>query len=202
MDKFILDPSLFTPESIEFLKNFPEETNTKYYVTKGMAEILENEQNLAKILHHWDIAPAAARLVHKSVLAAVYEKSVFGKIDVSRETREMLMTSIAMNITLDPVVQSFLCDEMLLAIISGSPIICISSSEWRIVKFFERIGIRVKRRVNLHIEEKKQFFQTKKAKTTIFVIGLGTALVFVVGGPVAGITKLAIGALKLIVVDP
>ena len=101
----------------------------------------------------------------------------------------------------DDEVAKFLTDEIALAITLKHPILCVAASEWRIVNFL-RIGARTKKTLQLQMSEKSKLFKTEKGQKKILAAGLGAALVYVVGGIVAGVTAALGEALTLIIVDP
>lgn len=199
----VFDVSLLAPESHDLVEGILEENNLTFVMSKEMAQVFKGIRGLKGYLRLWEIDVRYADLIadflerikifERVKVVAVEDlpkpKFVGFLEDVIREKKIVHEDFV-----------DFLAEEMCLAL-NGYPIICTATSSWKIVKFFEGIGAKVKRTARARIYEKMRMLKTKKFKLAALAIGLNVAFVYVLEGPLDAINILGTGAINLVIVN-
>ena len=201
--QIIFDVSLLAPQSHDFVEGLLEEGNLTFVATIGMLKILRDIQKFKGLLHLWDINPRYAKLIASFVERVnLYEKVKPIALEDLPEHRfwGFLRELIYEKGVTEDILADFLAEEMCLAF-AGYPILCTAASPWKIVEFFEKIGARVKRVIHAHMREKAEMLRTKKFGLLVSAMGLNTAFVYVLTGPLGALGVLGSEVITLVIVD-
>ncbi|MGB9960573.1 MAG: hypothetical protein ACPLKQ_08705 [Candidatus Bathyarchaeales archaeon] len=199
----VFDVSLLAPHSQEVVEMLLEESNLTFIMTPRMQEVLRKIEEYTGILRLWDIDTRYARLIADFIRRIELTERV--KVMACEELPEYRVWGYFKEAVLEKeiaqgVLADFLADEMCLAL-AGYPILCCASSRWRIVEFFEKIGISIIKIIRARMMEKADLLKTKRASLAILAKGIGIALVYVIKTPLDAIVQFGVEMVKLIVVD-
>ncbi len=199
----VFDVSLLAPHSQEVVEMLLEESNLTFIMTPRMQEVLRKIEEYTGILRLWDIDTRYARLIADFIRRTKLTEKA--KVMACEELPEYRVWGYFKEAVLEKeiaqgVLADFLADEMCLAL-AGYPILCCASSQWRIVEFFEKIGISIRKTIRARMMEKADLLKTKRASLAILAKGIGIALVYVIKTPLDAIVQFGVEMVKLIVVD-
>lgn len=199
----VFDVSLLSPESLDLLNGLLNEGNLTFVLTIEMSKILREVRENKGLLRLWGINTRYAEYItdflrrtkfFEKVKVVVLEDLPVHKFlgDLKGLIRKK---DIAQGILAD-----FLAEEMCLAFV-GYPILCTSTSRWKIVEFFERVGAKVKGVVHAHLKEKAEMIGTKRFRLMVLAKALGAAFVYVFTGPLGLFGMLGPEVISLVIVD-
>jgi hypothetical protein len=199
----VFDVSLLAPHSQDLLQALIVEGNLTFVATPRMREVLKEIEGYRGLLKLWNIDTRYARLIADFLRQTKLVEKV--KVTACEELPEYKLWGylkdaiVEKKITSD-ILADFVADEMCL-VLGGYPILCTASSKWKIVEFYEKIGVRVKRTIHVRLKEKGEMLGTKKFRNMVLAKGLDVAFVYAFAGPLVAFTDLGAAAITLIIVD-
>lgn len=198
----VFDVSLLAPEAQELVSALLEEGNFTFIATPLMLRVFKEIDKYRGLLRLWGIDTRYAELISKFLYKVEFFERVKPISVEDLPEREFLglLKGLIRERNVGPAFEDFLAEEMCLAI-AGYPILCIAGSRWKIVEFFEKVGAKVKKVIHMRVREKGEMLRTRKFRNMVLAKGLGAALVYAFGGPIAALTNLGAEAIKLIIVD-
>jgi len=199
----VFDASLLAPHSQELVEALLEERNLTFIMTPRMQETLRKIEEYGGILRLWNVDTRYAKLVADFIRRT--ELTEKAKVIACEELSEYKVWGYFKDAVLEKeiaqgILADFLADEMCLAL-AGYPILCCASSRWRIVEFFEKIGVSVRKVIRARLMEKSEMLKTKRFRLAILAKGTGIALVYILKTPLDAIVQFGVEMIKLIIVD-
>jgi len=182
----VFDLSLVSPLSQEFTRSLLGRYGRLTFIaTPRMLQLLKEIVKYRGILRVWDIDIRYVELIMKFITTShLIEKIKPINIESLSGYKifDIFKDLICENITELHPFANFIADEMCLAL-EGYPILCTSCSEWKIVEFFDKIGVKIKRRIPSSVIEKGIILRTKSFRLMALAMGVKAAFVYVLKGP-------------------
>jgi hypothetical protein len=175
-----------------------------FIATPGMLRLLGEIKEYRGLLRLWGIDPRyaslVARFIRRTKLIEKVKPVAVEDLPEYEIWGSLVRSIVKSGITEKGLLSEFVADEMCLAL-SGYPIFCTSSSQWRIVQFFEKVGAKVRRTIHARLEEKGKMLRTRNFRLMALAMGINAAFVYVFRGSLDALLALGSGVITLVIVD-
>jgi hypothetical protein len=199
----VFDVSLLAPHLQDLLQALIVEGNLTFVATPRMQGILKEIEGYKCLLKLWNIDTRYARSIADFLRQTKLVEKV--KVIACEELPEYkvwgyLKDAIVEKEITSDILADLVADEMCLAI-AGFPILCSASSHWKIVEFFKKIGVSVRKIIRARIKEKGEMLRTKKFRLMVLAKGLRIAFIYVIKVPLDVFAQFGLEMISLIIVN-
>ena len=185
--RVIFDPSLLSPLFHRVLEELlRRKRGIEIVLTREMLEELEYfiRMTPSQFLELWRIDPRYIELIRPFFYRLSEKIRITYMPRGAEEVRELIEHAVLEEVLSEyhpPLARRFarfIANEISLALATEYPIFCISTSPWRIVEFFKKIGGRV-RELRVGLEEKARMLKSRRFIRVALAASLNAAFVYV-----------------------
>jgi len=208
--RVVFDPSLLSPLFHRILEGLlRKKRGIEIVLTREMLGELEYfiRTTPSQFLELWHIDPRYIELIRPFFYRLSEKMRTIYMPRGAEEVRELIEHAVLEKVLSEyhpPLARPFarfIADEISLALATEYPIFCVSTSSWRIVEFFKKIGGRV-RELRVGLEEKARMLKSGRFARVVLAAVLNAAFVYITTlCPLGAISTFGLETLTAIVIN-